>query len=420
MLVNLKPLEVRKESVEQVIERLRASLAKIHGIRTFFVPAQDIQIGASGGLARYQYALTGLDKDEVSALEPHHAARTSSSFRRLPTPYGITTPAASRRPVRQSHARGACGRQRGRPRQHPLRLAWPASDQNDPFPDRFPPGRYSRSNRASGRSPKDLTQTSCSSRAFRRMQSVRAAASIRRCGSPTFRSCRASLSASTRRSVFRSARRRRRSSRQKSMSVFRPTSGRNSEARRTKREQTRSTQPFLFLAATIAVYIILGMLYESYAHPFTILSTLPSATLGAMLALMATRTQFTLITAIACILLVGIVMKNAIMMVDFALDAERRRAYRHRRRSARSRTAVSPDRDDDDGCARRGVAVGARHRTRLGTSAAAWHRDRRRPVAVAICYSLYDPGRLPGGRCFGAAAAAPRASKAPAPQAATL
>ena len=89
-------------------------------------------------------------------------------------------------------------------------------------------------------------------------------------------------------------------------------------------EQNRRIQPLLFLAAAIAVYIILGMLYESYAHPFTILSTLPSATFGAMLALMATGTHFTFITAIACILVVGIVMKNAIMMVDFALDAERR------------------------------------------------------------------------------------------------
>ena len=88
--------------------------------------------------------------------------------------------------------------------------------------------------------------------------------------------------------------------------------------------QARSAEPFLFLAAAVAVYLILGMLYESFAHPFTILSTLPSATFGALVALMATGTQFTLITAIGCILLVGIVMKNAIMMVDFALDAERR------------------------------------------------------------------------------------------------
>jgi len=88
-------------------------------------------------------------------------------------------------------------------------------------------------------------------------------------------------------------------------------------------EQTTQTQPLLFLAAIIAVYIILGMLYESYAHPLTILSTLPSAAFGALLAMFATHTQFTLITAIGCILVFGIVMKNGIMMVDFALDAER-------------------------------------------------------------------------------------------------
>ena len=89
-------------------------------------------------------------------------------------------------------------------------------------------------------------------------------------------------------------------------------------------ERTRQIMPLLFLAAAIAVYIILGILYESYTHPLTILSTLPSASFGAVLALTVTGTQFTLITAIASILLVGIVMKNAIMMVDFALDAERR------------------------------------------------------------------------------------------------
>ena len=91
-------------------------------------------------------------------------------------------------------------------------------------------------------------------------------------------------------------------------------------------QESTETQPFLFLAAIIAVYIILGMLYESYAHPLTILSTLPSASFGALLALSLSRTQFTIIAAIACILVVGIVMKNAIMMVDFALDGERRMA----------------------------------------------------------------------------------------------
>jgi multidrug efflux pump len=89
-------------------------------------------------------------------------------------------------------------------------------------------------------------------------------------------------------------------------------------------DETTKSLPILFLAAVVSIYIILGVLYESYAHPLTILSTLPSAALGALLALHFTGTEFTLIAAVGCILVVGIVMKNAIMMVDFALEAERR------------------------------------------------------------------------------------------------
>ena len=83
-------------------------------------------------------------------------------------------------------------------------------------------------------------------------------------------------------------------------------------------------EPFLILAALVTVYIVLGVLYESYIHPITILSTLPSAGVGALLALMICRTDFSVIALIGIILLIGIVKKNAIMMIDFALDAERR------------------------------------------------------------------------------------------------
>ena len=82
-------------------------------------------------------------------------------------------------------------------------------------------------------------------------------------------------------------------------------------------------EPFLILAALITVYIVLGVLYESYIHPVTILSTLPSAGVGALLALIFCRTEFSVIALIGIILLIGIVKKNAIMMIDFALDAER-------------------------------------------------------------------------------------------------
>jgi multidrug efflux pump subunit AcrB len=83
------------------------------------------------------------------------------------------------------------------------------------------------------------------------------------------------------------------------------------------------SEPFLLLAAIVVIYIVLGVLYESYIHPLTILSSLPSAGVGALLALMICRVDMSLIALIGIILLIGIVKKNAIMMIDFALDAER-------------------------------------------------------------------------------------------------
>jgi multidrug efflux pump len=88
-------------------------------------------------------------------------------------------------------------------------------------------------------------------------------------------------------------------------------------------QNSLSNEPLLILAALITVYIVLGVLYESYVHPITIISTLPSAGVGAILALMLTGTEFSVIALIGIILLIGIVKKNAIMMIDFALDAER-------------------------------------------------------------------------------------------------
>ena len=96
--------------------------------------------------------------------------------------------------------------------------------------------------------------------------------------------------------------------------------------RRARRSRDRpSAQPLLILAALVAVYIVLGVLYESLAHPLTIISTLPSAGLGALLALQLSGSELTIIAFIGIILLIGIVKKNGIMLVDFALEAERKR-----------------------------------------------------------------------------------------------
>jgi multidrug efflux pump len=88
-------------------------------------------------------------------------------------------------------------------------------------------------------------------------------------------------------------------------------------------QESVAREPLLIVAALVAVYIVLGVLYESFVHPLTILSSLPSAGVGAVLALLAANTEFTLITLIGVILLIGIVKKNAIMMIDYALHAQR-------------------------------------------------------------------------------------------------
>jgi multidrug efflux pump len=88
-------------------------------------------------------------------------------------------------------------------------------------------------------------------------------------------------------------------------------------------QQGLDKQPWLILAALLTVYIVLGILYESTVHPITILSTLPSAGVGALLALLLFKTEFSMIALIGVILLIGIVKKNAILMIDFALQVER-------------------------------------------------------------------------------------------------
>jgi multidrug efflux pump len=85
-----------------------------------------------------------------------------------------------------------------------------------------------------------------------------------------------------------------------------------------------SNEPLLILAALVTVYIVLGVLYESYIHPVTILSTLPSAGVGAILALLLCKSELSVVALIGIILLIGIVKKNGIMMIDFALEAERK------------------------------------------------------------------------------------------------
>ena len=178
--------------------------------------------------------------------------------------------------------------------------------------------------------------------------------------------------------------------------------------------ESLASEPVLILAALITVYIVLGVLYESYIHPITILSTLPSAGVGALLALIVCRTEFSVIALIGIILLIGIVKKNAIMMIDFALEAEREQGHDARGVDPPGVPPPLPaDHDDDDGGAPRRAAARARDGHGLGAAPAARHHDRRRPHHLAGAHALHDAGHLPlhGRASAGGSRAAPRSRR---------
>ena len=168
--------------------------------------------------------------------------------------------------------------------------------------------------------------------------------------------------------------------------------------------QSLASQPYLIAAAFLAIYIILGVLYESLAQPLTIISTLPSAGLGALLSLLLTGLPLSIMGIIGILLLMGIVKKNAIMLVDFALEQERRHGCTpfegHPRRLHR---AIPADHHDDAGGDARRAPVGAVDRDRIGIAPAAGRIDLRRARRQPGADALHDPGHLSAAAAQGEA-----------------
>jgi hydrophobe/amphiphile efflux-1 (HAE1) family protein len=322
MLANLKPLDVRKEPIDRVIGRLRKKLVQVNGMRTLLTPVQDVTVGTGGASNRYQYVLSSLNQDElvrwgkimlarIKALpqatdvvwnyEVFGLGATVNINRARAADAGTTVAGIDnvlydwfgQRPVswirEPSYFSHLVLEVQPQYRDNPLTLPNLYLDQGVPL--------QVVSDVRRNHSPTWI-------RHFNQLPSI--AISF---NTPL------GVSIGQAETAIRAAQ----------AQIGMPSDIKAEFAGIARlAEQNTQAQPLLFLAAIIAVYIILGMLYESYAHPLTILSTLPSAAFGALLAMFITHTHFTLITAIACILVVGIVMKNAIMMVDFALDAERR------------------------------------------------------------------------------------------------
>jgi multidrug efflux pump subunit AcrB len=395
--VSLKPLQERKLSIEQVITRLRGELAGIPGVRTFFKPWQDLQLGAENSASRYQYTLTGSDPDdlwrwsevmrrqmlampeltdiittaEVAGLEAGltvdrlrasafgvtQAAINNTLYdafgqRQIATIYlpfsysrvvlevdpafqanpavlrnmfvlGAATPAANSRSLILGHASANSVN----PQVGVLGTAAPSAVKRQPGVSTNPNVQSSL--------PGSSVNAQVPLAAITRPVRTHAHMWLRH--SEQFPSITLSFDLRPGVSIGEAITK----IRAAAVNAHLPDDVR-AEFRGEAAEASKSwvKQALLFLAAVFTIYVVLGMLYESYVHAFTILSTLPSATFGALLALVLTRTEFTLVTAIACILVVGMAMKNAIMMVDFALAARRQEALSARasiRRAARLR-----------------------------------------------------------------------------------
>jgi multidrug efflux pump len=143
-------------------------------------------------------------------------------------------------------------------------------------------------------------------------------------------------------------------------------------------EASLANEPLLILAAVVTVYIVLGVLYESYIHPVTILSTLPSAAVGALIALFLTRNDFSVIALIGIVLLIGIVKKNAIMMIDFSGSRAQGGQTRGRGHPPGQSVALPPDHDDHHGRAAWRRSARLWDRVRIGAAPAPRDHHHRR------------------------------------------
>ncbi|BCL74483.1 multidrug resistance protein MdtC [Jeongeupia sp. HS-3] len=326
MFISLKPLGERTESAQQVIGRLRGKLAHEPGARLFMVPDQDIRIGGRQGNAAYQFTLQGDDLQTLRAWEPKIRqamlaiplladVNTDQQDKGVETALEVDRDAASRLGLSAEDIDNVLNNAFG---QRQVSNIYSTLNQYHVVMEVAP--QYAQSPEALAKlfvigpngAQIPLSAFAHWAPAFTPLsvnhQGQFAATTISFNLQPGV-----SLSQATEAINTEMAR----------LGV--PTSVQGSFAGTAKAFQSSvNNQPLLILAAIIAVYIVLGILYESLIHPLTILSTLPSAGIGALLALMLFKTDFSLIALVGVLLLIGIVKKNAIMMIDFALDAERK------------------------------------------------------------------------------------------------
>jgi multidrug efflux pump len=327
MFVALKPLSERTETADQVIARLRGKLAKVPGANLFLQSVQDIRIGGRQANAQWQYTLSADDLSELRAWEP----KIRNALSQLPELADVNTDTQDKG-LQTSLVidRDAAARLGVNPKLIDATL-------NDAFGQRQVSTIYALLNQYHvvmeaapqyWQSPEALKSIYVSTSSGAQVP-LSTFASYAPTNTPLAVNHQGQFVAST--TSFNlapgvSLSQATQAIEDTMLRLGVPDTIRGSfQGSARAFQQSLASQPWLILAALVAVYIVLGVLYESYVHPITILSTLPSAGVGALLALKLFNTDFTIIAFIAVILLIGIVKKNAIMMIDVALETERAR-----------------------------------------------------------------------------------------------
>ena len=328
MFISLKPLAERQNvSTQQVVARLRTKLNQIPGIRVFMVPAQDLRVGGRQSDSQYQFTLWSADIDALQSWVP----KVMDQVKQVT---GVTDVTTDRE---QGGLQANVSIDRAAAARLGVRIQDIDNALNDAFSQRQISTIYRPRNqyrvilevdRKYQRDPGDLTHVYVTGKGNMQVP-LSEVAHVERSIAPLVVNHQGQFPAVTItynippnfpiEDVTAGI--------ERAMAAMHIPDTIHADFAGDVQafKQSVGAQPLLLLAALVAVYIVLGILYESLAHPLTIISTLPSAGLGALLALQLFNTELTVIAFIGIILLIGIVKKNGIMMVDFALDGERRR-----------------------------------------------------------------------------------------------
>jgi multidrug efflux pump len=323
--INLKPHEDRNDSASDIIRRLQPEVAKVEGITLYMQPVQDLTVEDRVSRTQFQYSLEDADANELNDW----SARILAKLRTLP----------ELRDVASDQQNGGMKADLVIDRDTAARFGILPQAIDDTLYDAFGQRQVSTIFTQLNQyhvvlevgpqfqnDPSDLTNIYVRSvsgqqvplSTFSHFETSHAALAINHQGQ--FPVVTISFNLAPGESLGRATKAIAAAEQEMGMPPSIHTSFQGTAA---AFQNSLASEPWLILAALVTVYIVLGVLYESYIHPLTILSTLPSAGVGAILALMLTRNDLTVVALIGIILLIGIVKKNAIMMIDFALVAER-------------------------------------------------------------------------------------------------